>query len=459
MVRQSNSIIRYGQQKNSSKPVWLLLFLYLLLSTSTFAQHDKHGVHRDSDTIKTEKDSMKMTSFFTPNLPMSRDGSGTSWQPDANPMWMHMIVKGATSLMVHGSLFLRYTSQDITNESNRGGSHLDAPNMVMFMLSQKLNDSNLISVLTMFSFDPITVGESGYPLLFQTGESYKGIPLVDKQHPHDFFAGIALNYTHSFTKDLDINTYFGYPGEPALGPVVFMHRLSAMNNPDAPLGHHWQDATHITFGVGTLGFRYKKVKVEGSVFTGREPDENRYNFDRPKMNSYSYRISANLNKNISLQFSQGFIKSPEELFPNNNSTRTTASVIHTRQLKEDNFISSALVWGVNHSSEGGNLNSVLIESNLQLNPITVYARYELIQKDAHELQLLQYTDNPTFLINALSLGLNKIVLRHKVGNVSIGVQGTINFPDNDLTAIYGNYPLGGQLYFKFSPPARTIHPH
>src|SRR5262249_54669180 len=151
----------------------------------------------------------------------------------------------------------------IGKQGDRGANHFDAPNMFMLMLSHR-HTKDIFSILTMFSLDPLTVGEGGYPLLFQTGESYKGMPLVDKQHPHDLFAELAFNYTHSFTTDVDINLYLGYPGEPALGPVVFMHRLSAMNNPDSPLGHHWQDATHITFGTGTLGFRYKKLKLEGS---------------------------------------------------------------------------------------------------------------------------------------------------------------------------------------------------
>lgn len=91
-------------------------------------------------------------------------------------------------------------------------------------------------------------------------------------------------------KNVDITGYIGYPGEPAIGPTAFMHRISAFNNPDAPLGHYWQDATHITFGVATFGIRYKKFKLEGSSFTGREPNENRYNFDKPKFDSYSYRL-------------------------------------------------------------------------------------------------------------------------------------------------------------------------
>jgi len=450
MIVQTQDLILIDGRQTFGKSVTQFLILLFFATNITFAQHDMNYKHAMSDTMKMEKDSMRMTSFFSPNLPMSRDAGGTSWQPDASPMWMKMKMKGNTSFMFHGSLFLRYTSQDITKESNRGGNHFDAPNMFMFMVSQKLNDKNLISILTMFSLDPITIGSAGYPLLFQTGESYKGVPLVDKQHPHDLFAGLALNYTHSFTKDIDVNTYFGYPGGPALGPVVFTHRLSAMNNPDAPIGHHWQDATHITFGVGTLGFRYKNIKAEGSIFTGREPNENRYNFDKAKFDSYSYRITTNPNKYLSMQFSQGFIKSPEELFPDENVVQTTASVIHTRPFMQGNFISSSLIWGMN-SSDKKNLNSVLFESNLQLQPITIYTRYEFVQKDAHELQLLQFASNPTFNIHALTLGLNRILFKNRAGNVSVGAQGTINFPDKNLISIYGNNPLAGQVYLRFFP--------
>src|SRR5439155_12342841 len=125
--------------------------------------------------------------------------------------------------------------------------------------------------------------------------------------------------------------------------------------------------------------------------------------------SYSYRISANPHRNFSLQFSQGFIKSPEALEPDVNVIRTTASVLHTKLLKHGKFIASSLVWGMNHLSEGKNLNSVLLESNLKLAPISIYTRYEFVQKDANELQLLQFTSNPTFNINAFTLGANRIL--------------------------------------------------
>ena len=72
-------------------------------------------------------------------------------------------------------------------------------------------------------------------------------------------------------------TLAGAPvGEPALGPVAFMHRASAAENPTAPLGHHTFDSTHIALGVVTAAVDRGPWVVEASVFNGREPDENRW---------------------------------------------------------------------------------------------------------------------------------------------------------------------------------------
>ena len=79
----------------------------------------------------------------------------------------------------------------------------------------------------MFSFEPFTFPPGGSPLLFQTGETYKGQPLIDKQHPHDLFMELSAQYTLPLGERGTWFTYFGYPGEPALGPVAFMHRVSA----------------------------------------------------------------------------------------------------------------------------------------------------------------------------------------------------------------------------------------
>jgi hypothetical protein len=394
---------------------------------------------------------MMMTSQFSLDLPMNRDGSGTSWVPDETPMYMYMVHGKRWMHMVHGSFFARYNKQDLFNKGSRGDSKVDAPNWLMYMAQRKVGSNGLFAVNTMFSLDPFLVGAGGYPLLYQTGESYKGNKLVDRQHPHDLFAELSIAYTQRVAKNTDVSLSVGYPGEPALGPPVFMHRLSAMNNPDAPLSHHYADATHITFGTATLGFRHKNVKLEGSVFTGREPDEYRYGFDKAKFDSYSVRLSVNPSKEWALQVSNGWLKSPEEAEPQENIDRFTASAIHTKMLNDDSYIATTFVYGQN-THDGHTEPAALVENSLQLSKTAIYGRYEYVQKGAEELDLeAQYPGSPNFKINALTLGTNRILATFKQTNLTVGAQATANFSPQALKPLYGTAPIGFQVYLRVTP--------
>src|SRR5437868_2188418 len=288
-----------------------------------------------SPTNHTEHESkMEMKSSINLADPMNRQASGTSWLPDSSPMYGRMFMFGDDMLMLHGAIFPRYTNVS----SHRGDDRIDAPNWIMGMYSHPLGDSTQIGARLMMSLDPLTEQGRGYPLLFQTGESWNGQPLHDRQHPHDLFDELSISLSQKFDHDFSSYVYFGYPGEPALGPPTFMHRPSAMDDPDAALGHHWQDSTHVTFGVATAGIawsRFGGMKIEGSVFTGREPDEDRYDFDQPEFDSYSGRISWNPTRNLALQVSYGYIKSQEQLEQYLKRHRTTASVIYNPPLGHD----------------------------------------------------------------------------------------------------------------------------
>jgi hypothetical protein len=461
-----------------------LLVLVLFPALPGFAQHEHHNTGAKQDTTKPAKSatgaarrtvakdtamlkhmhgdtSMRveegmdapMTHAFSLSLPMSRNSSGTAWQPDATPMYGYMKMTKNWNLMFHSSVFLRYNHQDIFNKGVRSDSltdRFDAPNWVMVMANRRIKKRGLLALSVMLSADELVMGGNGYPLLFQSGESFNGKPLVDRQHPHDLVSGLSAAYTHMINKDIDLTVYLGYPGEPAIGPPAFMHRISSMNNPDAPLGHHWQDATHIVFGVATLGLRYKILKFEFSNFTGREPGENRYNFDKPRFDSWSYRFLVNPTDNFAIQFSQAFIKSPEAVEPEENTTRTTASILHSVILGEKRHLTSSVVWGMNQLWEHRPEHSILLESNLQINKTAVYGRYEAIQKSAHELKIDQQPGE-LYLINALTAGASYNFLHAFNTNFRIGVQGSTFIVPSKLHALYGKLPLSAEIYIHVLP--------
>lgn len=444
----------------------------LCLLLSGFVATAQHRQHSGADTAAKQSampdmtdqqmQAMQMTSQLSRNLPMNRDASGTSWQPDQTPIYAYMIHGKKWMTMIHGDIFARYNNQDLFKAGSRRGHQVDAPNMIMGMTQRQIGNNGLLAFNAMLSFDPFTVGNGGYPLLYQTGEAYKGQKLVDRQHPHDLLSELNVAYTQSFSKKTDLYFSFGFPGEPALGPPVFMHRLSAMGNPDAPLSHHYADATHITFGVATLGFRLSNVKIEGSIFTGREPDEYRYNFDQARFDSYAVRLSYNPSKEWALQVSNGWIHSPEELEPQENVDRFTASAIHTKMLNDDSFISTTLVYGQNHLSDNGKtLPSVLLESNLQWHKAAFYGKYEYVKKDADELDLEnQHTGyNPNYTIQAVTLGANRILTSFKSTDLRIGLQGTLNLSPSALQPLYGKTPVGAEVYLRISPALMKMKKH
>lgn len=400
-----------------------------------------------------------MSHYLSRNLPMNRNGSGTSWMPDRTPMYAYMSHSpgaGKWMYMLHYSVFLRHTNQNFTNSNKRGReARIDAPNWAMGMAQRTVGKKGLITAKLMMSLDPLTVGNGGYPLLFQTGEAYRGEPLVDRQHPHDLFSELSVSYSYAFNRDADAYVYVGYPGEPALGAPAFMHRISSFNNPDSPLSHHWIDATHITFGVATAGFRYKIAKIEFSQFTGREPDEFRYNFDKPRFDSYSYRLSVNPTPGLAFQVSQGLINSPEALHPNENVRRTTASVLHSTSFGAgDRYMTSSLIWGMN-SHDGINENAYLAETSLQLGRLALYGRYENVMKSLEELALpiAGVADPERTLVNVdnLTLGTNWRLMRLANTDLAVGTQLTMSLPGQPLRPFYGNTPLSGQLYLRLTP--------
>ncbi len=256
---------------------------------------------------------------------------------------------------------------------------------------------------------------------------------------------LSATYSTSFG-DGSAFIYAGYPGEPALGPPTFMHRFSGVDDPEAPITHHWMDSTHVTFGVLTAGYVLGNWKLEASTFNGREPDQNRWNFDSPRLDSASMRLSWNPSENWSAQISWGFIHSPEQLEPNVDQRRATASVTYNHPFEYGNW-QATLAWGQDNNSPGKSLNAFLLESAVTWQQHTFFGRAENVSKD--ELFVSpSLLAGSVFNVSKLSLGyIYDIPL---MDHLKFGLGGLISFYalPNAILPAYGNptsFMLFGRL--------------
>jgi hypothetical protein len=273
-------------------------------------------------------------------------------------------------------------------------------------------------------------------------------------------------YQRPITKSLAWSVYAAPSGEPALGPVAFMHRPSAMDNESAPIGHHWQDATHVSFGVVTAGVFTHTWQLEGSVFNGREPDEHRWDFDPIRLDSYSGRITINPSIHWSFAGGYGYLKSPEAANPTESMHRITASAQHGNTFGRDGQIASTIIWGANKSSGLPRLsNSFLLESEAILDRSnTLFGRTELVQKSAEDLVVANpittsrgvvlpgLPATQLFNVGAAQLGYIREVARTHWATIGLGGAGTLNFVPTALEPYYGSRtPVGAFLFLRLRP--------
>lgn len=404
---------------------------------TTPSMHDIAGMDmRGMEGMEGMREMAGMAAFLGP-YGMTREASGTSWQPESAPHEGLHWNRGPWQLMTHGYAMQLYSDQAGRQRDTKNFNE----NMLMGMASRQLGPGRL-GLRTMLSAEPWTIGATGYPLVLQTGETADGrTPLRDRQHPHDLFMELAATYSLPLGADRSIFLYLGEPGEPALGPPTFMHRFSGMDNPEAPLSHHWLDSTHISYGVVTLGWIDGGWKLEGSAFNGHEPDPQRTDLDPPKLNSYSFRASFQPAPNWSLQASAGHLLSPEQLEPGVNTTRSTASVMYNRPLAAGNW-QTTLAWGRNDRSPGRTTNAFLLESGLGFaGRHTLFGRLERLGND----ELLGTGQVAT--VGKLSLGYIYDALAAKAFKAGVGVEGSVARVSGGLVARYGSQALYSWMTF------------
>jgi hypothetical protein len=407
------------------------------------AQHQHGGMTHDMqgmDMSGMGMGEMPMNGLYGP-YPMSREASGTAWQPEAARHEGVHVMRGAWMAMLHGSADLIYDKQG----GDRGGEKIFSDNMGMGMAQRSLGHGTL-GLRAMLSLEPTTIGKEGYPLLLQTGETANGqTQLIDRQHPHDLFMELAGSYSVA-SGNRSLFIYGGLPGEPALGPPAFMHRFSGVNIPVAPITHHWLDSSHITFGVLTAGAVVDRVKVEASAFRGREPDQDRWNIESPNLDSHSFRLSVNPTDRWALQVSYGRIHSPEQLEPDVNQDRTTASAIYDGTFGDTGRWEGTVAWGHNHNRPGHELDAFTAEAAASLGERhTVFARAERVEKD----ELVLEPDSragQVFRVGELTAGYRNDLWHPGRITAGLGATASLSFVPDGLHSLYGDTPASVLLF-------------
>lgn len=415
-----------------SRAITAALLASLTLAPAAWAQddHQDHGqMNHSMPEAPASHEMGAMSGVFGPYA-MSREGSGTSWQPDASHDGGVHAMYGGWNLMTHASLIAAYTDQG----GPRGGDKAFVGGMAGVMASRDLGPGTL-GLRAMLSPDPF-MGKSGYPLLLAAGETADGEnTLIDRQHPHDLFMELSAGYSMPVGDKGSVFVYGGLPGEPAFGPPAFMHRSSGNDLPEAPITHHWLDSTHVTFGVVTAGFTWDRWKFDASRFRGREPDEDRFDIETGDLDSTSARVSFNPSPNWSLQTSWASIESPEALEPHHDERRVSASVMYARPLGADGRLSATAAWARKDKVPGEVLEAALFEAAWSPNAAwTIFGRAEQAEQD----ELGDEDHGPAFTVRKLSLGAVRDFQVSERVRVGVGAQVSAIDVEDPLAATYGD---------------------
>ena len=369
-------------------------------------------------------------------------GSGTARLPAAEgPIRGLMTVAGDWMLMAHGYAWGVATSQG--GPRGRDGAFVES--MAMLMADRDLSNGVHLQLRAMGSLEPL-MGPRGYPNLFATGEVADGRPLVDRQHPHDLVMELAAKIDYRLGADTSLFLYGGPVGEPALGPAAFMHRGSARYLPLSPITHHWFDSTHITYGVATAGISMPHVQLEASAFRGREPNEHRWDIERPRLDSWSVRATWTPSPFVAVQVSHGFLKTLEEQHPSENEHRSTASIQYAR-----GGLATTLAYSLKDRSPGEKLSAFLGEATWEITPHhAVFGRVENVVNDELFPDAADPLHDARFRVTRAEVGYAyRLPIAGPVG-VALGGSVAAYAKPRALDAAYGRMPASGTLFAKLA---------
>lgn len=341
----------------------------------------------------------------------------------------------------------------------RGNSGLAAPNHFMLAATRATGANQQLSLVLMGTGELWSYPATGYPELLQVGEQRaNGQPFIDAQHPHSSpIMGLTLGYQWDFSAARSLGFSFAPRGASTDGPIAFMHRASARDNPDAPLGHHvGQDVGHISSTVLATQLVLGRVTLEASAFNGSEPAPTHVDLPLGRLDSGGARVTLAFAPTHRLMASLARVRQQDEVYPGSqHATRWSASWQDDARPTQQHGLDHSLVLGlIQRDGSAATLRSVLDEGVLGFGRTEAWWRVEALERLGTELGIPQPGDSPRW-VQALTLGATRWSAPRRAWQLGIGASLTLDRVPEAWSAAYGaRMPLTARLIVQLRADGR-----
>ena len=322
----------------------------------------------------------------------------------------------------------------------RGQSRVTGPGTWMLMYDRDLAPRNHLSVSLMASPEQLTVGDKGTPQLLQTEN-------IDSMHAHDTIMALEFRDVIALGSggDQQLTLLFAPRGAAAIGPVPFMHRLSAEGNPDAPLGHGLQDGFHDASTVLGIEYHIAGTTAEATVFSGKAVS---WPLPLHSPDSFAFRLTQDIDDHVKVGASYGDVLSPDDAGVEKHSQFISAWLATTHQVGPGTLRSS-LVWARGRDGNSASQTSLLAEAVYQRGLNAFFGRAEILQITPEQLDAVTI-GSPTDprWVKAFTLGYERTLVELHGLSLRFGGSYTKDFVPSAFKPEYGSDPGGFKLFLR-----------
>jgi hypothetical protein len=378
-----------------------------------------------------------------------------------NEVWdssMSMCMPSVGAASSQGAIVsARFNAFGVFNAASgpRGGAQFAAPNMFMIDAGTGIGARQFLNLDLMGTAERWTYPDHGYTEPLQIGEvQANGTPYVDAQHPHSSpIMGLTLEETIKLGSSSRLAVFFAPRGESTDGPIAYMHRESARDDPDAPLGHHvGQDVGHISSTVLGARLDLGAWRLEASAFNGTEPEPTRVDLPIAPINSAALRISYHLTPSDSVMASAAKVDQSDALYPGTRSATRLSGSLYDHLTFEGADIDQSFVFGsISRHPNSRSSVSFLDEVLWQLDASDFWGRVEVLQRLRSELRIPASARGDTQVdderwVSALTFGVTHWALRYRHLEMGMGAAITMDVVPAEWSSAYGSRtPVTGRL--------------